>query len=172
MKLIKKLFCISLIAFLILSSTSIIGLACYFHNGNAGTYDTYINASSTFTSNYYTDSNPTITYRYCNLKCDESNAKMSTALYACRIKWYSPFTTVEQKIDQIAARGLNDGTSTTWYSYTFNDVECNSVAEIQNKWTAWNFDECYNLFFEYIISDNNGEKIRNYAGQWQVICEY
>lgn len=143
--------------------------AIYFIGG-PGTYSTYMNATQSFDTHYYTDHSPSITYEYTNLKCSNTNAKLTVNLYARKIRWFDFFSPHEYRVGGYVSSGIN-GPASIWYTGSFNDVECASVSEIQNKY-SYNFDNSWNLRFYYDISDNNGELIWNNKGEWLVHCSY
>lgn len=53
------------------------------------THNTYMNASSSFSTTYLTLAQPTLEYRYRNLKCDSTSATLNTKIYAYKVHWYN-----------------------------------------------------------------------------------
>ena len=170
MKTFKKIITTIIIGITLINCLSIGCFATYFTNG-AGTYETYINADSSFSSYYYTNSKPTMEYRYKNLICNNTNATLGVTLYAMKINWYSIFGPSEYEVGTKICSGLNANNS-NWYGWTYENIDCASVAEIKQKWTSYTYDDAYNLRYYYDVSNNGSEYIYNYDGEWQVICTY
>ena len=169
MKLTKKISLILIVVTLVTVILSI-GICANSFVSGGGTYNTYINTDRTFSTWYYTNSNPTLEYRYKNLKCEEANAALSVSLYASKIEWFNILIPSEYLVGTKICSGLN-AANDFWYGWTYENIDCSSVSEILDEFDG-NFDDSPNMRYYYEVSNNNGKYIHNNRGEWQVICSY
>ena len=169
MKSTKKISLILIVVTLVTVVLSIGVCANYFET-QGGINRTYINTDRTFSTWYYTSSNPTLEYRYKNLICEETNAALSVSLYACKIEWYNIIFPSEYLVGTKNCSGLNAGND-YWYGWTYENIDCSSASEIEDKFGG-SYDQSYNIRYQYEVSNNNGKYIHNNYDEWQVICSY
>lgn len=164
---IISVFSIMLVALTIVASA----LVSYPLTSN-DTYNTYMNTSSSFSSYYLTLANPTLQYRYRNLKCDSTSATLNTKLYAYKVHWYNVLNPSESLVGTSSATGINANNSSIWYGRTYNNIDCSSYKEILDAFDWMMLDDAYSIRYYYQIANNNGKKIYNSSGQWQIISSY
>lgn len=165
MKKSKKIDITTVVMILMTSIMAITPLARFFTEGFDETYNTYINANQSFTADYYTLENPTMEYRYKNLKCSNTAAELSVTLYAFRNHWYDFFGPSKDTVGTSSCIGMNKTTG-YWYGLTYHDIECVRYSEVCDDLVDGN------LKYRYDISNNDGEYVHNKLGEWQVICTY
>lgn len=162
---------IVLLVGILLSCCSLCVFATYFEHNGGGTYSTYINTASSFSSFYFTDNNPDMRFEYKNLKCATSGAKLEVTLYGKKVHWYNIVAPSEVNEGTVNCTNIN-GTANVWYGYTYTDVDCSSSSEINDKWPERIYDECPSVRFLYEPSKNNSKPVYNSSGEWRVICSY
>lgn len=138
-----------------------------------GTHTSYINSASTFSVPYITlNANPTIEYRYKNLKCSSSSATLNVTLYGYKVHWYNLLFPSQFTIGSSNASGLNATNSSTWYGRRYENTGCSSSMEIMNQCNMNSIDPAYGAMFKYNINNTNGNAIHNNYGEWLVIGTY
>lgn len=149
--------------FTIISSASVL-------NGSAGTTKTFINSSVSFSRGYRSDHNPTYEYRFKNLKCNNSNAKLSVTLSAKKIHWYNILSPSEYEVGTASCTSAINVTNGYWYGRTYHNIDCSSAQDLYDKFDDINNID--NLEYTYNISDNGGYNIYNSKDEWEIICSY
>lgn len=158
---------IMLVSFTVVASA----IVSHFLTSNT-THNTYMNASNSFSSYYLTLENPTLQYRYRNLKCNSTSATLNTKLYSYKVRWYNILNPSETLVGSASASGLNASNSNVWYGRTYSNIDCSSYQDILDAFDWMQLDDGYSARYYYQISNNNGNNIYNSSGQWQIISSY
>ncbi|NLX94313.1 MAG: hypothetical protein GXZ02_10815 [Clostridiales bacterium] len=167
MKKILGIICV--LSILIVPLTVVASAITYLTS--ATTYSTYMNASNSFSSTYLTLEDPTLQYRYRNLKCDSTSATLNTKLYSYKVHWYNILNPSESLEGSAYASGLNASNSNVWYGKTYS-IDCSSYQDILDAFDWMYTEDGYSARFYYQLSNTNGKNIHNNYGQWQIISSY
>jgi len=171
--MLKKFLSIIMILSVMFATLTIIASALIANDLKTDkTHNTYINSSGSFSSYYLSLANPTLQYRYRNLKCDSNSAALNIKLYSYKVHWYNILNPSESLVGTTSATGINANNSSTWYGKTYYDINCSSYSDILAAFDWMNIDDSYSIRYYYDISNNNNKKIYNSLGQWQVISSY
>ena len=108
-------------------------------------------------------------FEYRNLVCDTSGAKLEVTLYGKEVHWYNIIAPSENNEGTVNCLNIN-GTADVWYGYTYEDIDCSSTSEINDKWPERIYDECPSVRFLYEPSNNNSKPLHNSYGDWVVKC--